>query len=47
MIGYDWSGLNLAGAFIVGAVIGSIATIRVVRAVSSTLRDERRKDRDG
>jgi hypothetical protein len=46
MLAVDWDNVNLAGAFIIGAVLATIATIRIVRAVSSTLREERRKDRD-
>jgi len=44
--GIEWENVNVAGAFIIGAVLATIATIRIVRAVSSTLREERRKDRD-
>jgi hypothetical protein len=29
----DWSNLTVAGAFIVGAALGSLATIRVMRVV--------------
>lgn len=46
LAGADWDNVGLAGAFVVGAVLATIATIRIVRVVSSTLRDERRKDRD-
>jgi len=43
---FDWSNLNVAAAFILGAILATVATIRIVRAVSATMRDERRKDRD-
>jgi hypothetical protein len=33
VLGADWSNLTVAGAFIVGAVLGSIAMIRVTRMV--------------
>lgn len=29
----EWSNLTIAGAFIVGAALGTLATIRVTRAV--------------
>jgi len=44
--GTDWANLSVAGAFMLGAILATVATIRIVRAVSSTLREERRKDRD-
>jgi len=44
---FDWSNLNVAAAFILGAILATVATIRIVRAVSATMREERRKDRDG
>ena len=46
MTATEWSNLTVAGAFMLGAVLATVATIRIVRAVSSTLREERRKDRD-
>jgi hypothetical protein len=42
----DWSNLTVAAAFMLGAVLATIATIRIVRVAASTLREERRKDRD-
>jgi hypothetical protein len=33
LLGTDWSNLTVAGAFILGAVLGSIAMIRVTRIV--------------
>jgi hypothetical protein len=42
----DWDNLVPAAAFVLGAILATIATIRIVRAVSGTLREERRKDRD-
>lgn len=42
----DWENVNLAGAFIIGAVLATIATIRIMRVVSGAFRSERRKDRD-
>ena len=44
--GIDWDNVNLAGAFIIGAVLATIATIRIFRVIAGTARDERRKDRD-
>jgi hypothetical protein len=44
--GVDWDNVNLAGAFIIGAVLATIATIRIYRVVAASWRDERRKDRD-
>lgn len=35
----EWSALTLAGAFIVGAVLGTAATIRVCRIVMDYLKD--------
>jgi hypothetical protein len=42
----DWSNLTVAAAFVLGAILATIATIRIVRVAASTLREERRKDRD-
>ena len=36
----DWTNLTVAGAFVVGAVAGTIATIRVLRYLLSYLRRE-------
>jgi hypothetical protein len=46
LAGVEWENVNIAGAFIIGAVLATIATIRIVRAVSIVLREERRRDRD-
>jgi hypothetical protein len=40
----DWANLNVAAAFVLGAVLATIATIRIVRAVFGVRRDEARKD---
>ena len=45
--GIDWQNVDLAGAFVLGAIVATVATIRIVRAVSMMLRDEQRRDRDG
>jgi hypothetical protein len=37
----DWSNLPIAAAFILGAVGGTIATIRITRYVLDYLRNER------
>ena len=44
--GVDWTTVNIAGAFVVGAVLATIATIRIFRVVFGVRRDEGRKDRD-
>lgn len=36
MLGVDWENVNLAGAFVIGATLGTLATIRVMRAVLQT-----------
>jgi hypothetical protein len=46
MLGVDWDNVNLAGAFIIGAALATVATIRIMRVVSAVLRDEIRKNRD-
>ena len=38
----DWSNLTIAGAFVVGAIAGTVATIRVLRSLLEYLRNERR-----
>jgi hypothetical protein len=40
----DWASLHVAGAFVLGAVLGTVATIRIMRAVALVIRTERRKD---
>ena len=47
LAGIDWQNVDLAGAFVLGAIVATVATIRIVRAVSVMLRDEQRKHRDG
>ena len=42
----DWGSLPVAGAFVLGAVLATVATIRIMRAVATVIRTERRKDRD-
>jgi hypothetical protein len=46
MLGVDWDNVNLAGAFIIGAALATVATIRIMRVISTVLRDEIRKNRD-
>ena len=36
MLAVDWENVNLAGAFVLGAILGVLATIRVMRAVLQT-----------
>ena len=40
----DWANLNVAAAFVLGAVLGALAAIRIFRVVAGTVRSERRKD---
>lgn len=35
MLGVEWSNVHLAGAFIIGAVFGTVATLRIVRYVTN------------
>jgi formate hydrogenlyase subunit 3/multisubunit Na+/H+ antiporter MnhD subunit len=42
--GVDWDSVNIAGAFVVGAVLATIATIRIFRVVFGERRREQRKD---
>jgi uncharacterized membrane protein len=37
----EWSNLTVAGAFLVGAVLGTIGTIRILRYLLDYLRNER------
>jgi hypothetical protein len=41
----EWANLTVAGAFMLGATLGTFAAIRVMRAVLNTF-DPRRKWRD-
>ena len=46
----EWENVNVAAAFILGAVFATVATIRVMRAVVTVLRREVRRrpgDDDG
>jgi hypothetical protein len=36
VLGIEWENVNLAGAFVIGAAMGTLATIRVMRAVLQT-----------
>ena len=36
MLAVEWSNVHLAGAFVLGAVLGALATIRIMRAVLQT-----------
>ena len=38
--GIEWENVNVAGAFVVGAVLATIATIRIFRVVFSERRRE-------
>lgn len=38
----DWANLTFAGAFVVGAALGTVATIRVFRYVLDYVRREQR-----
>lgn len=40
----DWSNLTVAAAFLVGAALGSVATIRIMRHLMEYLRKERKPD---
>lgn len=42
--GIEWDNVNIAGAFVIGAVLATIATIRIFRVVFSERRREQRKD---
>jgi uncharacterized protein (DUF2062 family) len=41
VIATDWSSVEPAGAFLVGAILGVIATLRLTRTVSTFWRRER------
>ena len=47
MLGVEWENLNLAAAFVLGAALGSLATIRVMRAVMQTYDRQARTRDDG
>lgn len=44
----DWSNLTVAGAFVLGAVLATVATLRVVRSLTNLFSsvDRRRHDHD-
>lgn len=37
MLGFDWSNLTVAGAFMLGAVLAAVATLRLTRAILELL----------
>ena len=39
--GVDWANLNVAAAFVVGAILGTIGTIRITRYLLEYLRRDR------
>ena len=39
----DWSNLQVASAFVLGAILGTFAAIRVMRAVLRTMEPFRRR----
>ena len=41
----DWANLTVAGAFVLGAILATIAVLRVVRAVSLMFGGELRRTR--
>lgn len=41
----DWSNLQVASAFVLGAVLGVLAAIRIMRAILQTFERDRRRDR--
>ena len=47
LAGIEWDNVNIAGAFVIGAVLATIATIRIFRVVFSERRREGRKDDAG
>lgn len=36
MLAIDWANLQVASAFVLGGILGSLATIRVMRAILQT-----------
>ena len=40
----EWDNVNIAGAFVIGSVLGALAAIRIFRVIAGTVRTERRKD---
>lgn len=41
LAGADWSNLTVATAFVLGAILGSVATVRLTRALLDYLRRDR------
>lgn len=39
MVGADWANLTVAGAFVVGALVGAVATLRLVKVLAAYLSD--------
>jgi len=44
VLGVEWENVHLAGAFVLGAVLGAFATIRIMRAVLQTFSRYRFRD---
>lgn len=42
----EWANLHVAGAFVLGAVLATVATLRVVRAVTAVFAPHRRRRDD-
>lgn len=46
MTGFDTESLSLAGAFLAGAILATLATLHIVRSVTNYFRDQwHRRDR--
>ena len=41
---FDWTNLGIAGAFVVGTIVGAVAAIRLTRIILEHLRDDERRD---
>lgn len=41
MIGFDWSGLGVAGAFAVGVAVGCVLSVRLLKVAVDIVRRER------
>ena len=46
MLGTEWENLSLAGAFVLGAALGTLATIRVMRVIFGYVQPHRRRPPD-
>ena len=42
LAGVDWSNLTVAAAFVLGAILGTVATIRLTRTLLEYLKREQR-----